>query len=257
MDYLDFVFLNKTCYNIAINKRKTMNQDQIIKPIKDYAYSPYRQTFLTRVFNWMTVAIVISGISAYLVLNNESAFRLIYGGHNFYILLGIELILAISLSAAIKKLNMTMASIMFVVYSILSGLTLSGILILFQVSSILQIFITTAVIFAVAALYGVKSKSNLNSLGRYLLMALIGVIVVSILNTFFFKSSGLDWVMSLLSVGIFTGLTAYDTQKMIKLADSVENTPNADKMAIVGALELYLDFINLFISLLRLFGEKK
>lgn len=123
-------------------------------------------------------------------------------------------------------------------------------------SSIVTIFLTTAGMFAAMALYGTFTKQNILSLGRYFFMALIGVVIASIINIFV-RSSRFDWILSIVTVVLFTGLTAYDAQKMVRVSERAENSDIFRKASIIGALELYLDFVNIFLAMLRLFGKRK
>ena len=157
--------------------------------------------------------------------------------------------------ASIRKISVRAASIAFIVYSALNGVTLSGIFIIYTGASISRIFLITALMFGGMSIYGLKTKSDLRSMGRYLFMALIGIVIASVVNLLL-GSSVLDVIISMVTVLVFTGLTAYDTQKLLSAARSADGSEVFHKVAIIGALELYLDFINIFLSLLRLFGKR-
>jgi FtsH-binding integral membrane protein len=183
-----------------------------------------------------------------LVLGNKLVF---YG-----LLLG-ELALVFSLVGFIKKMPSSVATVMFVLYSFVTGLTLSVIFLVYEISSIGFVFLLTAGMFGVMSVYGYVTKKDLTGVGSIMIMALIGVIIASIAN-FFLNSSVLDWILSFISVIIFTALTAYDTQKIKKMnVLGNEGSDEDKKEAIMGALSLYLDFINLFLNLLRLFGKRR
>ena len=215
--------------------------------------------FLARTYGWMALALIISGLTAfgtatYLASIGEKAlsFRQI----GMPVLAIAEIVLVWWLSASISKISAAGASIAFVIYSALNGATLSTIFFAYQMSSIVTIFLTTAGMFAAMALYGTFTKQNILSLGRYFFMALIGVVIASIINIFV-RSSRFDWILSIVTVVLFTGLTAYDAQKMVRVSERAENSDIFRKASIIGALELYLDFVNIFLAMLRLFGKRK
>lgn len=150
-----------------------------------------------------------------------------------------------------------MATLMFVLYSVINGVTLSSIFLIYTAESITQVFLITAGTFGAMAFIGYTTKKDLSSMGKYLLMALIGLIIATLVNIFF-KSSGMSMIISYVGVLIFVGLTAYDSQKIKEMCNSIEYVDeSAQKLALLGALTLYLDFINLFIYLLRIFGKRE
>lgn len=215
--------------------------------------------FLARTYGWMALALIISGLTAfgtasYLASIGEKALSFLQIG--MLVLAIAEIVLVWWLSASISKISAAGASIAFVIYSALNGATLSTIFFAYQISSIVTIFLTTAGMFAAMALYGTFTKQNILSLGRYFFMALIGVVIASIINIFV-RSSRFDWILSIVTVVLFTGLTAYDAQKMVRVSERAENSDIFRKASIIGALELYLDFVNIFLAMLRLFGKRK
>lgn len=215
--------------------------------------------FLARTYGWMALALIISGLTAfgtatYLASIGEMALSFLQIG--MPVLAIAEIVLVWWLSASISKISAAGASIAFVIYSALNGATLSTIFFAYQMSSIVTIFLTTAGMFAAMALYGTFTKQNILSLGRYFFMALIGVVIASIINIFV-RSSRFDWILSIVTVVLFTGLTAYDAQKMVRVSERAENSDIFRKASIIGALELYLDFVNIFLAMLRLFGKRK
>lgn len=215
--------------------------------------------FLARTYGWMALALIISGLTAfgtatYLSSIGEKALSFLQIG--MLVLAIAEIVLVWWLSASISKISAAGASIAFVIYSALNGATLSTIFFDYQMSSIVTIFLTTAGMFAAMALYGTFTKQNILSLGRYFFMALIGVVIASIINIFV-RSSRFDWILSIVTVVLFTGLTAYDAQKMVRVSERAENSDIFRKASIIGALELYLDFVNIFLAMLRLFGKRK
>ncbi len=221
-------------------------------------YMPAAFSVLMRkVYVWMTLALVITGFTAYYVAHSTSfVYTLMSSSGLMWGLIIAELALVIGLSAAIHKLSLTVATLMFVVYSIINGLTLSFIFFAYTESSIAQVFFITAGTFGAMALIGYTTKTDLTSLGKYLFMGLIGIIIATLVNLFF-NNDMVTMIVSYLGVLIFVGLTAYDSQKIKKMCMSFEYADtNAQKMALLGALTLYLDFINLFIYLLRIFGRR-
>ncbi|MBR6868164.1 MAG: Bax inhibitor-1/YccA family protein [Prevotella sp.] len=213
---------------------------------------------MRKVYLWMTMALVITGFTAYYVATSETLLTLLLTNQIvFWVLVIGELGLVIGLSAAINRLSLTTATLMFVLYSVVNGATMSFIFLMYTASSITNVFFITAGTFAAMALYGYFTKSDLSSWGKYLLMALIGIIIATVVNIFT-KSQGLAVIINYLGVLVFVGLTAYDSQKikmmLLQMPDAGEA---AQKVALLGALSLYLDFINLFLYLLRLFGSKR
>ena len=215
------------------------------------------QRFITAVYGWMVAALAISGIAAFAVFNSETLLYFIFGSRfTFLGLIIAELALVFILSAGIRRMSFPAAAASFVIYSIVNGLTLSSVLFVYTGTSIVRIFVITALMFGAMSVYGATTKSSLQSAGKYLMMALIGLIIASMVN-WFMRSSSLSWLISFVTVGVFTGLTAYDTQKITTAARYAQDNDDFKKIAIIGALELYLDFINIFLALLRLFGKRR
>ena len=215
--------------------------------------------FLARTYGWMALALVISGFTAfgtatYLTSIGEQAYTFFQIG--FPVLAIAEIVLVWWLSASIRKISAAGATVAFVIYSILNGMTLSSIFIVYQLSSLFTIFLTSAGMFAAMAIYGTFTKQNILSFGRYFFMALVGVVIASVINLFV-RSSRFDWIISIVTVVLFTGLSAYDAQKMVRVSERAENSEVFKKASIIGALELYLDFVNIFLAMLRLFGKRK
>ena len=215
------------------------------------------QTLLIRkVYVWMCAALLITAGTAYRVSTSEELLRLIFSSKiSFFGIIIAQFAIVWILSARIKTLSFTTATIMFALYSVLMGVTMSCIFVAYTQSSIASTFFITAGTFAVMSIYGYTTKKDLTSIGNLLFMALIGLIIAMVVN-FFLKSSMMDLVISCIGVLIFVGLTAYDTQKIKSLMNR-ENTEENQKMAIIGSLMLYLDFINLFLFLLRIFGRRR
>ena len=197
-------------------------------------------TLMRKVYVWMTLALVITGFTAYYVAHSNFIFTLVSNSALMWGLIIAELALVIGLSAAIRKLSLTAATLMFVVYSIINGLTLASIFLIYTQESITQVFFITAGTFAVMALIGYTTKTDLTSLGKYLFMGLIGIIIATLVNLFFHNSM-VTTVVSYLGVLIFVGLTAYDTQKIKQMCMSFDYADtNAQKLALLGSLTLYL-----------------
>lgn len=217
-----------------------------------------QRSFITKVYGWMSFALLLTGLAAYYTANTPSLLYAIYSNKIIFfgLIIG-ELGLVIALSAAIKKMSAALATTVFIAYAILTGLTLSFIFVLYTTSSIALTFFVTAGTFAAMSAYGYFTKKDLTSWGNLLFMGLIGIIIASIAN-FFMKSEMIYWITTYAGILIFTGLIAYDTQK-IKEMNIIgnEGTDEDRKEAIMGALALYLDFINLFLKLLRVLGRKK
>lgn len=213
---------------------------------------------MRKVYLWMTLALVITGFTAYYVASSPGLLQAVY--MNRALLWGLviaELALVVGLSAAINRLSLATATLMFVAYSVINGVTLSSIFLIYTFSSITNVFFITAGTFGAMALVGYVTKTDLSSMGKYLLMALIGLIIATLANIFF-KSEGLSSILNYLGVLIFVGLTAYDTQKIKNLLLQAPDAGEvAQKIALLGALTLYLDFINLFLYLLRIFGKRE
>ena len=214
--------------------------------------------FIARVYAWMAVALVVSAASAFFAAGSEVAFNLIWGGRHigFYVLVAVEILLVIIISASLQKIPVGFAGFLFVLYSIVNGLTLSAIFLVFEMKSIYIVFLISAGMFFAMTLYGRYTKQDLNSVGRYLMMAVFGLVILAVVNLLL-KSSMLQWIISLVTLIVFIGLTAYDTNKIVRASELADGSEIFKKAAIYGALELYLDFLNIFLSLLNLFGKKR
>ena len=212
---------------------------------------------MRKVYTWMTLALAITGFTAYAVATSPSILNLIYGNsYMIWVLFGAELLLVIGISGAIDRLTLPVATLLFVLYSVINGAVFSSIFFAYTMSSIANVFFITAGTFAGMSLFGYFTKSDLSSWGRVLFMALIGLIIATVVNLFL-HSTGLNMILSYAGVLIFVGLTAYDTQKIKQMfLEAPDSGETMQKYALLGALTLYLDFINLFIYLLRLFGRR-
>lgn len=214
--------------------------------------------FIAKVYGWMCAALLATGLTAWYVAQSEEIIvALVTNKILFYGLLFGEILLVGYISRALPTMNVSMAKALFFLYAIANGLTLSLIFVIFTTTSIASAFFITAGTFAVMSVYGYYTKSDLTSMGKILMMALIGLVIASIVNIFM-ESTLLYWITSYVGVFIFTGLIAYDTQK-IKEMNIIgnEGTDEDTKESLMGALTLYLDFINLFLYILRIFGDRK
>jgi hypothetical protein len=214
--------------------------------------------FLVKVYGWMAAALTITGLVAIFTAMTPSLIGLIFSNRiGFWILLGLQFGIVWYLSARIEKMSATTAVAAFILYSVITGFVLSMIFLVFTAASIASTFFVTAGTFAFMSILGYYTKTDLTSFGRILMMALVGLILASIVN-FFMESSTLYWITTYAGVLIFTGLIAYDTQKKKNMnIIGNEGTDEDKKEAILGALTLYLDFINLFLFLLRILGNRK
>lgn len=213
---------------------------------------------MRKVYVWMTLALVITGFTAYGVANSPGILQTIYSNQIlFWGLIIAEFALVFGVSAAINRLSLTTATLMFILYSVINGALMSYIFLAYTASSITTVFFITAGTFGVMALIGYTTKTDLSSMGKILFMALIGLVIATLVNIFI-KSDGLTLILSYVGVLIFVGLTAWDSQKIKQmLLQAPDAGEGAQKLALLGALTLYLDFINLFIYLLRIFGRRE
>lgn len=218
--------------------------------------------FMNKVYAWMSGALLITAFVAWWAATTPAFLEILYppqGGINkllFYGLIGAELGLVVWLSARIQSMTAERASLLFILYSVLNGLTMSTIFLLYTSASISTTFFITAGTFGTMSFYGYTTKKDLTSWGNLLFMGLIGLIIATVVNMFL-QSSVMAYILNYVGVLVFVGLTAYDTQKIKRMAGQMNSEEDAKKGAIMGALTLYLDFINLFLYLLRLFGDRK
>lgn len=215
------------------------------------------QGYIRKTYLWMMGGLLLSGLTAYYTSYSLLILQLLVNPLLFFLIIIAELGLVWYLSSRVMNLQEITAGVLFVVYSFLNGLTLSVIFLVYVESSIANVFFTTAALFAAMSFYGYTTKRNLTSFGSFLLMGLFGIIIASVINIFL-ASSTLDFVISFIGVFVFVGLTAYDTQKIKAMFYELSDNQTAlGKYSILAALTLYLDFINLFLFLLRLFGRRR
>lgn len=229
-------------------------QNQVIQSVN----TAYR-TLMGKVYLWMTLALAVTGLTSLYVASSPGLVQSIFASRGtFWLLVIAELTLVFILSARIMKMSFSTAGIMFALYSVLNGVTMSFIFIAYTSTSIATAFFVTAGMFAAMSFIGFVTKKDLSSFGSFFTMALIGLIIASVVNIFL-NSSVMYWIITYVGVLLFVGLTAYDTQKikqmLIEYGDEVNDS--TQKLALIGSLSLYLDFINLFLYILRLFGNNK
>ena len=212
---------------------------------------------MSKVYLWMTLALVVTGMTAYYVASSPAILYAIVSNQiAFWGLFIGELVLVFVLSSRIMSLSFVTASLMFVIYSIMNGVFFSFILLAYTEQSIATTFLITAGTFGAMSLFGFVTKRDLSAMGRILFMLLIGLIIATVVNIFM-KAEGLALILNYAGVVIFVGLTAYDTQSIKQMLQEHGDKEGAEKIALLGSLELYLDFINLFIYLLRILGSRK
>ncbi|HEY3405749.1 MAG TPA: Bax inhibitor-1/YccA family protein [Ohtaekwangia sp.] len=217
-----------------------------------------QQRYMVKVYGWMGLGLVITGFIAWYTAGSEELLSFIFSSRwMFFGLIILELVAVGMLVGLINKMTASMATLVFLLYALLNGLTMSLIFVVYTTESIASTFFVTAATFGVMSIYGYFTKTDLSRWGNILFMGVIGLIIASVAN-FFMKSEMLYWITTYAGVLIFVGLTAYDTQK-IKNMNIIGNEGSDEdhKEAIMGALTLYLDFINLFLYLLRIFGRRK
>ena len=213
------------------------------------------RAYMLKVYNYMGSALLLSGIVAYGVSSSPALMQLIYGTPLKWVVMLAPLGMVMLLSARIHKMSAGAAQATFWVFATLMGASLSYILLVYTQTSVVRVFMITAVTFGSMSLFGYTTKKDLSGWGNFLMMGLIGIIVASIVNIFM-QSDMMQWVISVIGVLVFTGLTAYDTQKIKNNYMEADGTATMNKKAIMGALTLYLDFINLFLMMLHLFGNR-
>jgi uncharacterized protein len=226
-------------------------------PYVDAQTTAIRNGVMHKVYAWMTAGLLVTGAVASFVASSEALVNLIFGNPLlFFGLFIVQIVAVIGLSAGINRLSPAAAMAIFMGYAALNGLTFAAIFLTYTAASIASTFFITAGTFGAMSLYGYTTKRDLSGIGNFAFMALIGLLIASIVNIFWANST-LDWIISYAGVLIFVALTAWDTQKIKQMAASVNDETSAGRVAVLGALTLYLDFINLFIYLLRILGVRR
>ena len=244
----------KEMYNL-INNQNGQQSNGFVVNEKERGLSGAFPVLMRKVYTWMTLALLITGVTAFGVASSPTLFmslsKMMWG------LIIAELALVFILSGAINRLSLGTATLMFIGYSVLNGAMLSSIFLVYEPMVIAKVFFITAGTFGAMAVYGYTTKKDLTSMGKILFMALIGLIIATVVNMFL-KSPGFDYILSYIGVAIFIGLTAWDSQKIKEMLQTqYDMCEGAQKLALLGALTLYLDFINLFLYLLRIFGNNR
>ncbi|MBA2610602.1 MAG: Bax inhibitor-1/YccA family protein [Bacteroidetes bacterium] len=224
-----------------------------------------QNTVLRSAFAWMSMAMVLTTLSAILFAYVPQLTSLLlepneFGGYNpttlAYVVMFAPLLFVLAMSFGINKMSLPVLIGTFVAYSVINGISFSFIFFVYNIGSIYKVFLSTAGLFALMAIAGYTTKTDLTKLGSLLMIGLIGIVIASLINLFM-RSPGMDYIISIIGVIIFTGLTAYDVQKIKNIGEQAGDSSESRKYAVMGALTLYLDFINLFLFLLRLFGGRK
>jgi Integral membrane protein, interacts with FtsH len=253
----------KLTTKLVITKYRIMEQYE--KPIiseTEFVSQKVAKSFMANVFLWMFVAMGITALTAYLAASSSAFFQMLFTETGKMSIMGwvitfAPFALVLIMSSRFDKMSVSSMMILFVIYSLLMGLSLSFIFWAYTSASIFKTFLITGGMFGIMAVAGYVTKTDLTKFGNILLMGLIGIIIASLVN-FFTKSATLDYVISFIGVLIFTGLTAWDVQKLKTIgASNMIQGDTMAKVAIWGALSLYLDFINLFLFLLRIFGNDR
>ncbi|MEP7241507.1 MAG: Bax inhibitor-1/YccA family protein [Devosia sp.] len=218
------------------------------------------RSYMLKVYNYMGLGLVVTGLVAYFAYNwataSQANFDLLYASPLSWVIMLAPLAFVLVLSFGIRKLSVPIAQVLFWAFAAVMGLSLSSIFAVYTGASIAQVFFISAATFGAMSLYGYTTKRDLTQIGSFLIMGLIGVVIASVVNIFL-HSSGLSFAISIVGVLVFVGLTAWDTQKIKESYDVGLGAEVLAKGAIMGALSLYLDFINLFLMLLRLFGNQR
>jgi FtsH-binding integral membrane protein len=220
--------------------------------------SAVSRSFVANVFSYMTLALVITGVAAYWFAASGNILALLQGSS--ILMWGVMLApigMVLIMSFAFNRLSFSALMGLFLAYSLVNGISLSVIFLIYSSAAISKVFFITAGLFATMAVVGYTTKTDLTKLGSILMMAVLGIVIASVVN-YFMESAAFDYLISCVGVLVFTGLVAYDTQKVKRIGAGVEyGTATAGKLALMGALSLYLDFINLFLFLLRVFGGRR
>lgn len=214
------------------------------------------RSYMLKVYNFMSLGLLITGLVSYFVAQSSELMHLLYATPLKWVVLLAPIGVVLLFSYNIASMSVGTARAVFWAYSGLMGLSLASIFMLYTGQSIAKVFFITASLFASMSLYGYTTKKDLTSMGSFMIMGVWGIVIAGLVNLFF-QSPAMSFVISVLGVIIFTGLTAYDTQNIKDMYYQVTHEGDREKVAVMGALQLYLDFINLFISLLRLFGDRR
>ena len=211
------------------------------------------KSIFSKIYMWVFIGLLITFGSGYMLSNSPSMLNIIFSGSLYWIIFIAQIVIAIFLPVRLLKMNKNTAIILYLLYTFLTGLTFSSIFVLFEESSIIFVFLISALVFLIFAAIGRFTNIDITKIGSFLLMALIGIIILELINIFI-MSSTLNMVLCIVGLVLFLGYTAYDIQKIKKMNDY---GMDKDKLAIIGAFDLYLDFINIFLRLLEIFGKNR
>ena len=214
------------------------------------------RAYMISVYNYMAMGLGFTGLIAYLVSGQPALMQAIFGGPQAYLVIFSPLILVFMISAKLQQYSFSKIQTLFWIYSGLMGLSLSSIFLMYELGSIAKTFFITASMFGTMSIYGYSTQKDLTGMGSFLMMGVFGIIIASIVNMFM-QSGPMQYAISILTVLIFTGLTAYDTQTIKSMYNPGASQENSGKIAVFGAMQLYIDFINIFLALLRLFGDRR
>ena len=223
--------------------------------LKSDTYDLGLRNYMLQVYNYMTFALALSGLVSLGVSMSPTLMTLIWGTPLKWLVVFLPLVMSLGFMFMIDKINSQTAKLFLFAFAAAMGLSISSIFAVYKMGSIVQVFFISSATFGAASLYGYTTKKNLTSMGSFLMMGLIGIVIAGVVNLFL-QSSAFAFVISILAVLVFTGLTAYDTQQIKSFYDDLEGE-DREKAGVIGALMLYMDFINIFIHLLQLIGDKK
>ncbi len=233
-------------------------QDREMTPIPAEQAQEIQRAFVLKVYGWMAAGLLLTGIFSFMTLSSETALQMIFSSKwAFFVLIGVQLGLVIWLTARVQAMSAMTATMVFCAYSALTGVTLAAVFLAFTSESIASTFLVTAGTFGLTAAFGYVTRRDLSGIGGFMTMGLIGLILASLVNLFL-QNETIYWITTYIGILIFVGLTAYDMQKIKAMSGlALEGGEAEQKGAITGALALYLDFINLFLLLLRLLGRRR
>jgi uncharacterized protein len=242
---------------------ENQNQDYTYQNVIQIEDADQSRKFIANVFMWMFVALGISSLAAFSFATSPALLRLLFDATTnqptilFYVAMFSPLVFVLLIRFGLNRISYIGLTLLFIAYSVATGISLSFILLVYTSSSVVGVFLTSSVVFGIMAVAGYTTKTDLTKFGSLMIMLLFGIIIASVVN-FFLHSSGLDLIISYVGVAVFVGLTAYDVQKLKRIGAGLEyGDASFKKMALMGGLTLYLDFINLFLMLLRIFGRRR
>jgi FtsH-binding integral membrane protein len=242
---------------------ETKDSEYVYKNVIQLTEQNASRKFIANVFLWMFVALGISAFCAFIFSHNQALYQTLRDpetGRNTglgTLVMFAPLAFVLIISFGFQRLSYGVAALLFIAFSAVMGISLSYILIVYQIGSVVGVFVTTSLVFAIMAIAGYTTNTDLTKFGSLMMMGLIGIIIASVFNMFI-GSSQLDYIISYIGIAVFVGLTAYDVQKLKRIGAGLEyGDSSAGKMALLGGLTLYLDFINLFLMILRIFGRRR